>query len=117
MPGLGLLKGLRLVKNVRTVSKVGAMAKVGTALKELPVVRIIAGSAVGLAVLDFWSDSKSTLSETLGVTEDTSGILIVVAAVAAVAVIVSLLRRRRDRWPHSSLWPRSVPRVLPPPSG
>ena len=95
--GLGFLKGLKLLRTTKTisaVSKVSNLGKVGLVIKELPVVRIVAGSAIGIAAIDWWNKSRRSLSETLGITESESSILIVVAIAVALALLISLFRRR-----------------------
>ena len=100
MPPLGILKGLRLFKTMRTaktvsgVAKVGALSKIGVAIKELPVVKIIAGSAAGIVILDMWNDSRSAISETFGISAENSGIVLAVAVAVVIALVISLLRRR-----------------------
>ena len=98
--GLGFLKGLKLlrtaktVRTVSTVSKVSRVSKIGLALKELPVVKIVAGSAVGIAAYSWWQKSTASVSEVLGISEENSSILIVVVIAIVLALLVSALRRR-----------------------
>ncbi len=94
MPSLGFLRGLKFLKGAKGAVKIGGLAKVGSAVKSLPVFRIAAGSAVGVAVVSWWNDTKSTVSESLGLSEDMSGIVLVVAVAVVLALIVSILRRR-----------------------
>lgn len=98
--GLGFLKGLKLIKTAKTVktvsavSKVSKLGKVGLAIKELPVVKIVAGSAIGIAAIDWWNRSRTSVSDVLGITEEESSIVIVVAIAIALALLISLIRRR-----------------------
>lgn len=94
----GFLKGLRLVKGVKVAkaaSDVGKVSKLGIALKELPVVKIIAGSAVGVVIIDWWNSSKTSLSDALGITENESQMLMIILIAAGLALLVSLIFRRR----------------------
>ena len=94
----GFLKGLRLVKGVKVAkaaTNVTKVSKLGIALKELPVVKIIAGSAVGVVIIDWWNSSKTSLSETLGITENESQLMMIVLIAAGLALLVSLIFRRR----------------------
>jgi len=95
----GFLKGLRLVKGVKVAkaaTNVTKVSKLGIALKELPVVKIIAGSAVGVVIIDWWNSSKTSLSETLGITENESQLMMIVIIAAGLALLVSLIFRRRN---------------------
>ena len=95
----GFLKGLRLVKGVKVAkaaTNVTKVSKLGIALKELPVVKIIAGSAVGVVIIDWWNSSKTSLSETLGITENESQLMMIVLIAAGLALLVSLIFRRRN---------------------
>ncbi len=94
----GLLKGLRLVKGVKVAkaaTNVTKVSKLGIALKELPVVKIIAGSAVGVVIIDWWNSSKTSLSDALGITENESQLMMIVLIAAGLALLVSLIFRRR----------------------
>ena len=94
----GFLKGLRLIKGVKVAkaaTNVTKVSKLGIALKELPVVKIIAGSAVGVVIIDWWNSSKTSLSETLGITENESQLMMIVLIAAGLALLVSLIFRRR----------------------
>ena len=98
--GIGLFKGLRVLKiskglkNVKTVgdvAKVSKLSKFGTTVKNLPVIRIIAGSAVGIAILDTWNKGTNAISEYLGVSEESSALILGCAAAAALAVVVVVI--------------------------
>ena len=94
----GFLKGLRLVKGVKVAkaaTNVTKVSKLGIALKELPVVKIIAGSAVGVVIIDWWNSSKTSLSDALGITENESQLMMIVLIAAGLALLVSLIFRRR----------------------
>ena len=94
----GFLKGLRLVKGVKVAkaaTNVTKVSKFGIALKELPVVKIIAGSAVGVVIIAWWNSSKTSLSDALGITENESQLLTIVLIAAGLALLVSLIFRRR----------------------
>ena len=94
----GFLKGLRLVKGVKVAkaaTNVTKVSKLGIALKELPVVKIIAGSAVGVVIIDWWNSSKTSLSDALGITENESQLLMIILIAAGLALLVSLIFRRR----------------------
>ena len=95
----GFLKGLRLVKGVKVAkaaTNVTKVSKLGIALKELPVVKIIAGSAVGVVIIDWWNSSKTSLSDALGITETESQLMMIVLIAAGLALLVSLIFRRRN---------------------
>ena len=95
----GFLKGLRLVKGVKVAkaaTNVTKVSKLGIALKELPVVKIIAGSAVGVVIIDWWNSSKTSLSDALGITENESQLMMIVLIAAGLALLVSLIFRRRN---------------------
>ena len=95
----GLLKGMRLVKGVKvakTAVKVSKVSKLGLAVKELPVFKLVAGGAVGYVLVDWWNSSKTTLADTLGITEDDSQLMMIVLIAAGLALLVSLLFRRRN---------------------
>ena len=100
MPPFSLLKGFKLLKTARvaktagTVSKVSKVSKLGLVVKELPVVKIVAGSAIGIAAISWWQKSTSSVSEVLGISEESSSILIVVAIAIVLALLVSAVRRR-----------------------
>lgn len=100
MPLFSLLKGAKLLKTVKVartaskVSKVSKLGKVGLVMKELPVVKIVAGSAIGIAAIDWWNRSRNSVSDVLGISEQDSTIVIVVVIAIVLALIVSLFRRR-----------------------
>lgn len=91
---LGFLKGMKLVRTVkvaRTATKVAKVSKLGLALKELPVIKLAAAGTVGYVIIDWWQSSRTSVADTLGITEDQSGILLVVAIAVALAFLVSIL--------------------------
>ena len=100
MPPFSLLKGFRLLKTVKvartagTVSKVSKVSKLGLMVKELPVVKIVAGSVIGIAAYSWWQKSTSSVSEMLGISEENSSILMVVVVAVVLALLVSAVRRR-----------------------
>lgn len=90
------LKFLKSAKTVKTVTNVTKASKIGTTLKQLPVVRIIAGSAVGIAIIDTWNSSVNTISDVLGTSDDVSTVILgAVAAIAIAIVITSIIAIRR----------------------
>ena len=100
MPPFGFLKGLKLLKTAKvaktatTVTRVSKLSKIGLAVKELPVVKIVAGSAIGIAAIKWWNDSTQSVSEALGISPENSSILIVVLIGVGIALLISLFRRR-----------------------
>ena len=81
------------VRVVPTVTKGAATmgTKVASFISNLPVVRLIAGSAVGVAVIDFYNKSVGifdTMSENVA---DTLGIPVEAVQITAVAVFILLV--------------------------
>lgn len=94
----------KVVDGVKTVKKASVLTRASSFVRNLPVVRIFAGTAVGVMLIDAWSKARSYLSETLGMSEDASsmvlgcGIAIALAvAVVSVVSLVASVRRRRMR--------------------
>ena len=102
LKNLKLFKGARNVKNISTVgdiAKASKLSKVGSAVKNLPVVRIIAGSAVGIIIIDSWNNAVKTVSDVLGVSEESSTLILgcIVAVVLALVItfVINIFRRSR----------------------
>ncbi len=72
-------------------------AKVAAFIGELPVVRIIAGSAVGVVIIDAWNNSTRSISGMLGVSEETSSLLLGIGLVGCIALIASAIISMRRR--------------------
>ena len=104
MPSLGFLKFLRLSKGAKIVEAGAAGAKtskVAAFITELPIVRIAAGSAVGVAIIDTWNSTVNATSKILGVDADTSAMILGIAVIACLALVItsvsSLRRSLRER--------------------
>ena len=65
-----------------------------TKIKNLPVVRIIAGSAVGLVLLDIWTSAKDTL-ENWGIPEEWVPWIIGGVVVVVVILVLKMIFGRR----------------------
>ena len=102
MVGLSGLRGLlRLSKAAKVGSGAVKTSKLAGFVSELPVVRLFAGSAIGIAILDTWNNSVSSVSKMLGVDDETSSLLLGIAIVVCVTMIITAAlslkgRRRRD---------------------
>ena len=107
MPSLGFLKLFRIGKGVKAVkiAEAGAAgaktSKVAAFITELPIVRIAAGSAVGVAIIDTWNSTVNATSKILGVDADTSAMILGIAVIACLALVItsvsSLRRSLRER--------------------
>lgn len=107
MPSLGFLKILGIGKGAKAlkIAEAGATgiksSKMAAFITELPIVRIAAGSAIGVAILDTWNSTVGAVSKILGVDSDTSAMLIGIVVVACLALVVSsvssLRRSMRER--------------------
>ncbi|MCQ2069799.1 MAG: hypothetical protein MJZ68_01550 [archaeon] len=96
------LSGLRGLLKVSKVAKVGTSAaktsKLATFIGELPIIRLAAGSAVGVTIIDTWNKSVNSMSKMLGVDDETSSLLLGIAVVVCVSMVFSAIisvRRRR----------------------
>lgn len=104
MVSLGFLKFLRVGKGVKIVEAGASGLKTSKAaafITELPIVRIAAGSAVGVAIIDTWNSTVNATSKILGVDADTSAMVLGIVVIACLALVItsisSLRRSLRER--------------------
>ena len=104
MVSLGFLKFLRVGKGVKIVEAGASGLKTSNAaafITELPIVRIAAGSAVGVAIIDTWNSTVNATSKILGVDADTSAMVLGIVVIACLALVItsisSLRRSLRER--------------------
>ena len=107
MVSLGFLKIFGIGKGVKAVkiAEAGATglktSKAAAFITELPIVRIAAGSAVGVAIIDTWNSTVNAVSKMLGVDSDTSAMVLGIAVVGCLALVISAVmsirRAARER--------------------
>jgi len=94
-------KGAKAVKIAEAGAAGAKTSKAAAFITELPIVRIAAGSAVGVAILDTWNSTIGAVSRILGVDTDTSAMLVGIGVVACLALVItsvsSLRRSMRER--------------------
>ena len=96
-----LRKGTDIVKVVDSagsVVKASRLSTIANTVRQLPVVRIIAGSAVGILIIDAWNASKSALEDGLDLSGDGASLLLGIGLIVCIAAVVSaiVLIVRRD---------------------
>ena len=104
----GLFRGSSIIRKGSTVVKVvdsaGSVVKASrlsgfaNAVRQLPVVRIIAGSAIGVMIIDAWNRSKDALESTFGLSGDSASLMLGIGLIVCLALVVSaiMVLVRRD---------------------
>ena len=96
-----LRKGTDIVKTVDSAGSVVRASRLSTianTVRQLPVVRIIAGSSIGILIIDAWNSSKNALENSLGLSGDGSSLLLGIGLIVCIAAVVSAIIHivRRD---------------------
>ena len=96
-----LRKGTDIVKAVDSAGSVVRASRLSTianTVRQLPVVRIIAGSAIGVMIIDAWNRSKDALESTFGLSGDGASLMLGIGLIVCLALVVSaiMVLVRRD---------------------
>ena len=84
--GAGIVK---VVDSAGTVVKASRISGIVNTIRQLPVVRIVAGSALGILIIDAWNGTKDTLESTFGLSGDGASLVLGVGLTICLALVVS----------------------------
>ena len=84
--GAGIVK---VVDSAGTVVKASRISGIVNTIRQLPVVRIVAGSALGILIIDAWNGTKDTLESTFGISGDGASLVLGVGLTICLALVVS----------------------------
>ena len=89
---------VKVVDSAGSVIKASRLSGFANTVRQLPVVRIIAGSALGVMIIDAWNGSKDALESTFGLSGDGASLVLGVGLTICLALVVSavILIIRRD---------------------
>ena len=86
--GAGIVK---VVDSAGTVVKASRISGIVNTIRQLPVVRIVAGSALGILIIDAWNGTKDTLESTFGISGDGASLLMGIGLTVCLALVVSTI--------------------------